>query len=275
MFRIGDFSRLARVSSRLLRFYDEIGLLEPAYADAQSGYRFYSIEQLARLNRITVLKDLGFSLDQIGELLKTDIPSGQLRSLLVQRRREVERTLAIEAQRLRHIEIRIAQIESDGRMFAEDVVVRAEPPRQMLSLRRTIASFAESGEMIDLLHKASAPMLPARHTGKIVVVSHAQQFEADALDLEFGLVFDGEAPIRSHVMSELTVGELPAVERMAVCVRTGAPDEGYLLTSRIGVFLAQNGEEIAGPNRELFLHFPASDRMHEAVLEMQFPLRAS
>ena len=62
MFRIGDFSRIARVSARLLRFYDEIGLLAPAHADPQSGYRFYTVEQLERLNRITVLKDLGFSL---------------------------------------------------------------------------------------------------------------------------------------------------------------------------------------------------------------------
>ena len=68
MFRIGDFSRIARVSARLLRFYDEIGLLAPAHADPHSGYRFYTVDQLARLNRITVLKDLGFSLEQIGEL---------------------------------------------------------------------------------------------------------------------------------------------------------------------------------------------------------------
>jgi hypothetical protein len=54
MFRIGDFSRIARVSARLLRFYDEIGLLTPARADPQTGYRYYTMEQLAALNRIVV-----------------------------------------------------------------------------------------------------------------------------------------------------------------------------------------------------------------------------
>ena len=58
MFRIGDFSRIARVSARLLRFYDEIGLLRPAHADPATGYRFYSVSQLGLLNRILVLKDL-------------------------------------------------------------------------------------------------------------------------------------------------------------------------------------------------------------------------
>ena len=47
MFRIGDFSRIARVSSRLLRFYDEIGLFVPAHADPYTGYRFYTVGQLS------------------------------------------------------------------------------------------------------------------------------------------------------------------------------------------------------------------------------------
>ena len=59
MFRIGEFSRIARVSARLLRFYDEIGLLTPAHADPQTGYRYYTVTQLAQLNRILVLKDSG------------------------------------------------------------------------------------------------------------------------------------------------------------------------------------------------------------------------
>src|SRR5688572_21592976 len=133
MFRIGDFSRIARVSARLLRFYDEIGLLEPAHADVHSGYRYYTVGQLARLNRITVLKDLGFSLEQIGDILKADISAAELRNMLLMRRNDVERTLTVEAQRLRHIEIRITQIETDGCLSSEDVVVRAEPARQLLS----------------------------------------------------------------------------------------------------------------------------------------------
>ena len=86
MFRIGDFSRIARVSARLLRFYDEIGLLAPATADAQTGYRYYSVTQLERLNRITVLKDLGFSLEQIGDILQRNLGANELRAMLEVRR---------------------------------------------------------------------------------------------------------------------------------------------------------------------------------------------
>ena len=64
MFRIGEFSRIAQVSGRLLRYYDEIGLLSPEFTDPQTGYRYYSAHQLPRLNRILVLKELGLSLEQ-------------------------------------------------------------------------------------------------------------------------------------------------------------------------------------------------------------------
>ena len=94
MFRIGDFSRIARVSARLLRFYDEIGLLAPAHADPQSGYRFYTVDQLERLNRITVLKELGFSLEQIAGILQRNLAPAELRAMLELRRSDVEQTLA-------------------------------------------------------------------------------------------------------------------------------------------------------------------------------------
>lgn len=69
MFRIGEFSKIAQVSGRLLRYYDEIGLLSPQSIDPETGYRYYSARQLPRLNRILVLKELGLSLEHIAHLL--------------------------------------------------------------------------------------------------------------------------------------------------------------------------------------------------------------
>jgi DNA-binding transcriptional MerR regulator len=274
MFKIGDFSRIARVSARLLRFYNEIGLFEPAQADSQSGYRFYTVAQLAQLNRIIVLKDLGFSLEQIRDILKTKISAAELRSMLLLRRSDAERTLAIEAQRLRHIETRIAQIDADGRLSSEDVVVRSEPARQLLSMRRIVGSFAEARETIGTLRQLVRPLLPKRHGYQLLVVAHSPQFEHEELDLEFGFALDSKASIHPPASSGLALNLLPAVERMAVCVRAGPPDESHLTTARIGTFLEQNGDALAGPSREVFLHLPEQDRMQEAVVEMQFPLQA-
>ena len=62
LFKIGDFSQIGQVSVRMLRHYDELGLLKPAYVDRLTDYRYYSLEQLPKLNRLLALKDLGFSL---------------------------------------------------------------------------------------------------------------------------------------------------------------------------------------------------------------------
>jgi DNA-binding transcriptional MerR regulator len=75
MFSIGEFARHGRVSVRMLRHYDAIGLLRPACVDPDSGYRFYQAGQLAELNRIIALKDLGFSLQQVQAILAEQVPS--------------------------------------------------------------------------------------------------------------------------------------------------------------------------------------------------------
>jgi len=273
MFRIGDFSRIARVSARLLRFYDEIGLLAPAHADPQTGYRHYTVAQLAQLNRITVLKDLGFSLEQIGDILKAPPDADELRRLLLLRRNDAERAVAQEAQRLRHIETRIAQIESEGTLSVDDVVERAEPARRLLSVRRQVASFAEARGLIGVLREQSRALLPRAHGCQLIVVAHAAQFESDELDAEFGYAvehLDLAAPPKG---SELALRELAAVSRMAICVRVGLPEDAHVVTAKIGRFVAANGDQLDGPSREVFLHPPDPQRMHESVVEMQFPVR--
>ncbi len=78
MIRIGDFSKLSRVSVKALRYYDEVDLLKPIEVDPVTGYRYYELAQLQRLNRILALKDMGFSLQEIGQLLADDLTPEQI-----------------------------------------------------------------------------------------------------------------------------------------------------------------------------------------------------
>jgi effector-binding domain-containing protein len=230
------------------------------------------MSQLAQLNRITVLKDLGFSLEQIGAIVTTGLGAEELRSMLLLRRSDVERNLAAESQRLRQIEIRILQIETEGQLSSDDVVVRPEPARRLLSLRRTLASFAEAGAAIAAVREHARALLPKRHDCQFVVVAHSAQFDAGLLDLELGFALDSVDIDSLPPASPLTLSELPAVPRMATCVREGPPDMAHLATARIGTFLEQAGDRLDGPGREVFLTLPPPTRMHEAVIEMQFPV---
>jgi DNA-binding transcriptional MerR regulator len=277
MFRIGEFSRIARVSARLLRWYDELGLLRPGVVDASTGYRYYTTAQLQRLNRILVLRDLGLSLEQIGGVIDQEATADQLRAMLEIRRADAERALADEAARLRQIEARIAQLDTGAGAELDDVLIRAEPARRILTVRDTVKSFVEARELIAELARALPKKLPREILGQIIGIAHSAEFEPDAIDVELGFVLTGEPPAVLPELGRWTpaVRELPAAPHMAVCVRVGLPEHAHLVTGKIGRFVELNGYRLAGPSREVFLRPPRSDRMEESVVEMQFPVERS
>lgn len=273
MFKIGEFSRIARVSARLLRFYDELGLLKPGVVDSVTGYRFYTSSQLQRLNRILVLKDLGLSLEQIGGVIDQEASAPELRAMLLVRRTDAERVLADEAARLRQIEARIAQLDA-GADAIDDVLIRAEPARRILAIRKTVGSFVEARSIIGQLAQTVLKLVPRDRLGGLVGIAHSTEFEPDSIDVELGFVLVGEAPAKLPEVGGrvLAVRELPHVPHMAVCVRVGLPEHAHLITGKIGQFVEANGYHLAGPSREVFLRPPRADRMEESVVEMQFPV---
>jgi len=274
VFRIGDFSRIARVSCRLLRHYDELGLFKPARVEAGTGYRYYSASQLPRLNRILVLRDLGLSLEQVGRALREDLPAAELRGMLIMRRAEVEQAIDTQSQRLRQIESRITQIEAEGRLAAEDVILRREPAHRLLSMRQTIASFADGARLIGELAQTVPRLVGEAAVGQLVAIAHAQDFEPENIDVEFGFFLESavRGPVALSGGRALAVRDLAAVEQLATCVRIGPPQEAHLTTARIGQFIEANGYRICGPNREVFLQLPSPATMASAVVEMQFPV---
>lgn len=72
MFRIGEFSKLTQVSIRMLRYYDEAGILTPAEVDKWTGHRLYSVKQIPRLNKILYLRDSGLNVSEIALALTMD-----------------------------------------------------------------------------------------------------------------------------------------------------------------------------------------------------------
>ena len=274
MFRIGDFSRIARVSCRLLRYYDEIGLLKPGSIERDSGYRYYSASQLPRLNRILVLKELGLTLEEIARVLDSNLSAAELRGMLMVRRSDAQRALTEEMDRLRHIESRIAQIDAEGELSVDDVIMRSEPAQRLLSVRRIVPSFVAARDLIRELSESLRALKAKGVLGRLTALAHAQEFELDLIDVEVGFIVEGTLPdgLRLASGEPLSVRELPAVERMATCVRIGLPERAHLITAKIGVFLEANGYTLAGPSREVFLQPPRPDRMEESVVEMQFPI---
>lgn len=139
MFAIGEFARHGRVSVRMLRHYDAIGLLRPAYVDPTTGYRSYTAGQFAELNRIVALKDLGFGLEQVRTMIADEISPAELRALLTIRRAELESSVAESYARLAQVESRLRGITGD--LPAADVVIKDLPAIRLVGLTTTAASF--------------------------------------------------------------------------------------------------------------------------------------
>ncbi|HZR44706.1 MAG TPA: helix-turn-helix domain-containing protein, partial [Ktedonobacteraceae bacterium] len=102
MLRIGEFARIAQVSIVTLRHYDQYGLLKPAALDPDTGYRYYTLDQLPRLNRILALKDLGFPLEQIAQLLE-GLSLEQLQGMFKLKQAQTQHMIDTEQARLTRI----------------------------------------------------------------------------------------------------------------------------------------------------------------------------
>ncbi len=113
MLKIGEFSKIAQVSIKTLRNYDRMGLLKPAHIDRYSSYRYYTLSQLTRLNRILALKDLDFSLDQIRELLKVDLSEVSMQNMLKNKASESRTLILDERSRLLRVENRLKLFQEE------------------------------------------------------------------------------------------------------------------------------------------------------------------
>lgn len=274
--KIGDFSQLGQVSVRTLHHYDERGLLKPAEIDDWTGYRFYSVEQLPRLNRILALKDLGFSLDQISHLVQDGVPAERLRGMLTLQQAEIERQLTRGQARLMRVEARLKQIEHEGEPSPYEVVLKKAPPQTVVSARAVVPTMADVARYRCELYEAAYGWLAEsgeEPTGPELALYHNAEYVEENMDMEAAL------PVRGGRVSEadgVEVYELPAVPQMA-----SATFEGKDIwdipgaVAALFVWVGENGYSSAGPMREV--HHFGRELDHEDydsfVIEMQIPVK--
>jgi DNA-binding transcriptional MerR regulator len=274
MFRIGEFSRIARVSGRLLRYYDSIGLLSPRRIDPATGYRYYAADQLTRLNRILALKELGLSLEQVAGMVDDRISTDEIRGMLLLKKAQLEQSLSEEAARLRHIESRLQQIDEEGALSNYDVVVKSAPAQPYLAIRRTFPRMDDAIAMVGAVARAVPVRIPDSIRDPLVVVAYSD-FEEEDLDLEIGFALT-RSTNRSVVLpdrSQLTMTELPGVDSLATVVRKGPKHQSHLAFGALGLWMEANGYAMAGPSREVFLELPFQrPEQEEIVMEIQFPV---
>jgi len=268
MFKIGEFSKLSQVPVKTLRYYDEIGLLRPAKVDDFTGYRYYSADQLPRLNRILALKDLDLSLAQIGELLDGDLPAEQMRGMLRLKQAEVRGRVKEEQARLARVEWRLRQIEQEGKMSDQEVVVKKVAAMKVASVREVIPSYGEVGRLYGEVFKYVGRHR-ARPGGPAFSIYYDEGYRESDVDVEAAVPLSKDLPDRDRVK----VRELPAVEEMACTVHKGSYDTFAEAYNRLLTWIEANGYRICGPNREVYIKGPGLlTKPSNYVTELQVPV---
>jgi effector-binding domain-containing protein len=238
--------------------------------DRFTGYRYYEFDQLPRLYRILALKDLGFSLEEIGRLLEAELSTEQMRGMLKLRQAEIRQRVE-EAARLERVELWLRQIEQEDSMSKYDVVIKTIEPVKVASVRGVVPTPPDQrslwDELIGYLQQKSARMI-----GPPMALYHDPESRERDWDIEVVMPLDDELAPSQRVQ----VYDLPGAEKMACVVHTGSfatIGEAY---DAIAKWIDQNGYQIVGPGRELNLRLP--DKLGDqhdpnTVNEIQFPVQ--
>ena len=223
MLGIGQFAQLAKVSVRTLRYYGDHGLLMPAHVDPDSGYRSYEASQLADLNRILVMKDLGLSLDEIHSFVAHDISVAELISLAKERQVEAQEQIELEQQRLHRVAIRIDYLskleENTMTITSSAIVIKELDPMRLATASEIVPGFDANladvfGRLYPLIFSELARL--GVHTALPTVALYEEH--PDGIEV----IAAAQIPADSEFTSELLERrDLPKVERAATFVHTG------------------------------------------------------
>lgn len=139
MFRIGEFSKMSKITIKTLRYYDEEGLLKPEELDKFTGYRLYTTNQLIVVHKIKSLRQIGLSISEIKKILQD---SSAARDILEQRKKEVLDLLVSEHDQLSRIEFILSGKEEENFMCYQ-AIVKELPECIVYSVKAVIKDFNE------------------------------------------------------------------------------------------------------------------------------------
>ena len=243
---IGDFARATHLSIKMLRHYHEIGLLEPAAVDPNTGYRHYRIGQIREALVVRRLRGLGVPLDEVrGVLYAPDVESRN--AVLSAHLRRLEIALAetrTAAESLREL------IAAPGASPSPDVAFLSLPPAPAAAITGIIAVEGGGSWVFGALAELRAA-LAAQHavaTGDPAGIFAEELFSEGRGEATVFVPISGTVRPAGRVLETV----VPAVE-LATAVHVGAHDDIDRTYGALGAYVARHALSVPGPIREYYL----------------------
>ena len=270
IFRIGEFSKLTQISVRMLRYYDESGLLKPAQIDQLSGYRYYSADQIPRLHQILFLRDAGFQVADIASILGRNERNYLLQEL-ESKKEDLRNAIREQQEQIEKIEAAMEEMKDGRRAMAFNVILKQIPAYPVLSLRKIIPDYFSEGQ---LWKELSEIMERERYhipqSALNFAVYHDVDFKERDVDVEVCAVVSDSEPFKESPLFRMTA----AVRDMA-CMMVYGPFEniGPAFES-FALWLSDNSQyQMTGRNRQICHRGPWNEKNSENYLtEIQIPI---
>lgn len=278
--KIGDFSKIAKVSIKTLRHYDQLGLLVPEEVDYFTGYRKYSVYQLNRLYRILFYKDLGFSLKEISEIIEQEISVEQMTKLLEQRKKQLESSIEEAKRNLDLVQGRIMQMKIDQSIPVYDIQVTEPKKFTVVSVRTIIPKVEEFTFYSNQSYNYIYDVLDKIHiepSGYEFNLYHLTEYTEENLDIEFCVSV--EVTDKQHMVIEktdLVYREIQDEHLTAVLMFTGDYCDLSVPIIEMLKWLENSGYELDGEMREIHLSGKAhvdNVLQKDAAVELQMPIK--
>lgn len=251
---IGEFSRLARISVRMLRHYDDRGLLPPADVDPANGYRRYSTHQLRTVDRIRALRDAGFSVAEMVDLLPRFAEATQMRTVLEQQRDRLAADADVVRRRIEQVDHLITALKEP--IMSVQVTRSTMPARTVAALRGVVPGYADEG----LLWQRLMPGLFAAGA----TLSETPQVGATFHDEEY-VDHDPEIEVWATVAApfvaqgDVRCVELPEQDVVSATI-TGPYEQVSGAMTALGDWVSANDVTLDGPMFNVYLVGPEQEK---------------
>lgn len=270
MIAIGDFARLGRVSVRMLRHYDAIGLLRPEHVDPHSGYRFYTRAQLRRLNRIVALKELGLRLEQVRAIVDESLSAAELRAMLRLRQAEVQAQIREGEQQLARVQARLRLIETEDSMTYPDITTKNVPAATGVGLS-AVAATATHQDVSPVIQPMYPKIFQQLAAAGVDPIGPSVAYYTPAPEeSEEALWVHATFPVAAESVPGLDRIDIPAAQVASVIHR--GPIEGVDAAYQLlHAWVQDNGYTATGSAREVYLEMnpdTAADWVTEIQLDV-------
>ena len=269
MLKIGEFSKLSRVSVRMLRHYDEIGLLKPAKIDPFTDYRYYREDQLPTVCRITALKDMGFSLADIVRILEVYDDREQLERFFSAQQRELERASLDIEHKLTLLDAARKRLRKEEDMNYT-VTIKTIPARYAATVRMTLPRYEDEGMIWGKLAEETCRMNLTEDEPCLCAVTYLDgEYKEENVDMMAWKTVRGSYPDTEHVKFRT----LPEVT-VASCTYQGSYTQITDVYSAVIAWMEANGFEPAGPMFNIYHVSPhETQNPDEFVTEICYPVK--